>query len=179
MTSKSVRLFLTGLLSAALLSGCSSDAKKGLCPTAAILASTSTLTVFRPGAQGDPTGELYRVGMTDVSTDCSFDKHELTTDSSVDITFRATRAPSGDGAQYSVPYFVVVSQGDRIINKHMFVAQFSFDPGRGTATFQDSVASTFITLDRGKRPADYEVLIGLQLTQQQIDYNKKMGRYGP
>jgi hypothetical protein len=36
-----------------------------------------------------------------------------------------------------------------------------------------------VRLDNGKKPYDYGILAGLQMTQAQLDYNKKMGRFAP
>ena len=180
MKTRSLRAATLAVLTACLLAGCSTDTTHGLCPGAAILASTSSLTVLRKGAQGDPAGEIYTAVMTDVKTDCDFDKDARTTSSNLAIGFRATRPPSGAAAQYSVPYFVVATQaGGHILNKRTFIAQFSFAPGSGSAVFSDTVAQTLIDLEHGKRPADYEILVGFQLTQDQLDYNKKMGQYAP
>ena len=45
----------------------------------------------------------------------SINKKTGETHSSCELTFRATRAPQADAATYSVPYFVVVSEGDQQI----------------------------------------------------------------
>jgi hypothetical protein len=170
---------LATVLAAALLGACSSDSKKNNCPYAAVLAPTATLTTFRPGIKDDPSGELYTVGLNEVSADCSFDSDNGTTDSSLALSFKAKRAPSPDAASYRVPYYVAITQGERVLSKHDFWVNFSFAAGAPTADFSDSVASTRINLENGKKPYDYEILVGLQLTHDQLDYNKKIGRYAP
>jgi hypothetical protein len=175
----------SGLMAAMilLLSGCSVfrgifvGSKGTICPVAAVLVDTSSLTVFRPELQNDPAGALYAVDLNGVKTDCSFDRREGQTDSSLHLTFHATRAPTGEAVSYSVPYYVAVTQGDRILSKRILTAQFGFAPGASTANFEEDVDSTVIELENGKQPYDYELLVGLQLTPAQHDYNKKMGRF--
>jgi hypothetical protein len=120
---------------------------------------------------------VYVAGLNDVQTDCSFDNRDGETDSALHLSFHATRSPSSEAATYSVPYFVVVAQGDRIISKRNFVVQFTFESGAAAASFKDDVDSTEIKLENGKRPYDYQLLVGLQLTPAQRDYNKKMGYF--
>jgi hypothetical protein len=173
------RLPLATILTAVLLAGCSSAAKQENCPTAAALVDASAQTVFRQGTVPDPGNVLYALQIVRVKTECSVDKKALEADSSVDVTFRATRAPTGEAVQYTVPYFLAVTQSDRIINKQSFSAQFSFAPGQAAVEFTDSVASTVIHTEKGKRAFDYEILIGLPLTKEQLDYNRTFGRFTP
>jgi hypothetical protein len=171
---------LTGL-TFLLLGGCSlfgiTPGTHKVCPAAAILVDTSSMTAFRQDLADDPAGMLYAVDLSGVKTDCSFDKREGETHSSLDLSFRATRAPNGDAANYSVPYYVAVIQGDRIISKSQFTAQFGFAPGASSMHFTDRVGAVEVRLENGKHPYDYEILVGLQLTPAERDYNKKMGRF--
>jgi hypothetical protein len=167
-------------VSALLLSGCQSARDAANCPVVNILASASALVEFRPNMQGDPAGELYAIQVTSAKTSCSFDKDEGTTDSSLDITFRATRAPTGEAANYTVPFFIAsVLTGTTIVNKQMHAAVFSFAPGEASTTFTQNVPSTVVKFDNGRKPYEYGLLVGLQLTREQLDYIKKTGRYTP
>ncbi|HEX3755167.1 MAG TPA: hypothetical protein VHV26_08840 [Rhizomicrobium sp.] len=162
----------------ALLAGCSTP-NPNACPYSAILADTDHATVMRPGAPADPSGELYRVALFNATTECTLDRRKGETDSSLNLTFRAERAPSADGATYSVPYFVAVTMAARVVNKRLYTARFSFAPGASVATFTLSPDDVQIHLGNGHLPWDYQLTAGLQLTSAQIAYNQKMGRYAP
>ena len=162
------------------LSGCSTDMKKGLCPSANILANTSTVNFFRDKMDGDPAGVLYSVQVVGVKTDCSFDANEGTADSSLVVTFRGTRMPTGERADYAVPFYAaVIRDSTSIVSKQVLSAPFTFQAGEATTIFTAEVPSLIVRLDNGKRPYDYGLLTGLQLTQAQLDYNKKMGQFAP
>lgn len=161
-----------------LLAGCSSKGDS-LCPGAAALVEASTLTGFAPGATPDPAHMLYRVAVGNVTTDCSIDPGARTADSSVDIHFVATRAPTGEAVQYRAPYFVAVRQGADIITKKVFWVTFGFAPGEASTNFDQSIGSTVIKIANDKQPYDYQILVGLQLTREQLEYNRKAGHYGP
>ncbi len=178
MSKRSLHAALAAVAAVAFLAGCSSSNKVKMCPTAGILVPTSSLTAFRPGMQNDPAGVLYTAGVDSVKTDCDFDSDNGTTDSSLDISFKATRPPNTEETSYKVPYYVAVAQEGRILTKHDFWVTFTFPAGAASTTFTDTVASTFVTLMNGKKPYDYEILVGMQLTHDQLDYNNKSGHYG-
>lgn len=159
------------------LAGCSTK-EDSLCPGAAALVEASTLTGFVPGATPDPAHTLYRVAVSNVTTDCSIDAGARTADSGVDIHFVATRAPTGETVQYRVPYFVAVRQGPNIITKKVFWATFGFAPGEASTNFDQPIDSTVIKIANDKQPYDYQILVGLQLTREQLEYNRKVGHYG-
>jgi hypothetical protein len=163
---------------AALLSGCAAP-NPNACPGTGILADVDHAAVLRPGAPLDPSGELFRIALTGAKTNCSLERRKGETDSVLELTFIATRAPVADAASYSVPYFVAVTMGQRVVNKRLYTARFTFAAGASSATFTISPDNTQIHLGNGHLPWDYQLTAGLQLTQPQVDYNLKMGRYAP
>ena len=177
---KTVRSVMAVALGFSLLGGCTTDTEKGLCPSAAVLAPTASVTVFRAGAPADPSGELYTLWMTNVEPACDFEKEDKTTNSHLNIAFHATRAPSMEGANYRVPYYVAVTQGgSRILTKKFFLADVAFQPGETAIDFHQSVDDIAIKTGRGLKVGSYLILTGIQLTQDQLAYNKKTGRYAP
>lgn len=174
----SARLTVPAILCGALLLNACSTAIQ-VCPVAVILADASSKTVFRPGTGPDLANVLYTVALVDAKTDCTYDKHTVNTDSTLTLTFRATRSPTAEGASYSVPYFVAVNQNAKLISKRLYTLNVSFAPGAATATITETPDDTLIHIDNGHLPWDYQLLSGMQLTDADIDFNKKMGRYVP
>lgn len=159
------------------LACCSSD--KGDCPTMSGITDASIATVFRPGTTPDPANVLYTVEITSVTGDCDLDKKAHTADASLNVGFRATRAPSGAEAHYSVPYFVAVTEGsERILTRHVYSVNIAFEPGATTAIVTDTIGSTHLHTTKDRQPYDYQVLVGLQLSKEQLDYNRQSGHYG-
>jgi len=171
------RISPAALLAVILLAGCTSAAKQLNCPGTAALVDASTQTIFRQGTTPDPGNVLYAVRIVRVKSECDIDKGAHKADTSLDITFRATRAPTGDAVPYTVPYFVAVTQADRIIGKQSFSVQFTFAPGQAAVEFTDTVASTVVHPDKDKHPYDYQILVGLPLTKEQLDYNRTFGHF--
>jgi hypothetical protein len=160
------------------LAACQAD-RSGDCPTITGVTDASVATVFRPGTTSDPANVLYTVEITSVQGTCDMDKKETTSDATVDINFRATRAPSGAEAHYRVPYFVAVTEGSaRVMARRAYSIAIDFAPGQTTAEVNDTVGSAHIDVAKGKHPYDYQVLVGLQLTKDQLEYNRQGSHYG-
>lgn len=174
----SVSRFPAFLVALLVLAGCNTN-KVNNCPVAVILADASQETIFRPGAPQDLADEAYRVYLVGISTDCSINKKTGETDSSYRLNFRATRAPSADAAHYTVPYFVAITQGDRLIEKRILQVSVDFAPGNSVVTFSESPDDFDIHVENGHQPFEYEIMAGFQMTPAQVEYNKKMGRYAP
>jgi hypothetical protein len=162
------------------LGGCQTKAEKAACPVANVLANTAELFVFKHGMEGDPAGELYHVEITGVNLSCDFDREEGTTNSDIDVQFKATRAPTGDEAHYTVPYFVAsVLNGADVQDKKILATPFDFAPGEATVTFTANVSSFLTKFANGKKPYEYGILAGIQLTREQLDYSNKRRRLTP
>jgi hypothetical protein len=176
MSLRPVRLLI---LAAIVLAAAGCSQKIVLCPVPAILADTAHVTVMRPGAVPDLANELYSVTLTDAVGDCAYNQRTAIIRASLELTFRATRAPTADGATYSVPFFVVVHDGAKLYSKNLYNLRFSFAPGAAVAVIKQSPDDTSIQLENGKLPWNYQLLSGFQLTAAQIEYNAKKGRYLP
>ena len=154
-----------------LLAGCQTKAEQAACPVANVFANTSELFVFKKGMEGDLSGELYHVEITGVHLSCDFDRLEGTTDSNIDVDFKATRAPTGDAVNYAS-----VLNGADIQNKKILATPFSFAPGESTVTFTANFSSFMTKFANGKKPYEYGILTGIQLTREELDYaNKRRG----
>lgn len=160
------------------LAGCNST-KVNNCPIPVVLADAAQIAVFRQGAPQDLSGEAYRVSLVGISTNCDINRKTGETQSSLTVNFRATRAPSTDGARFTVPYFVAVTRGDQLIEKRILNITFDFAPGASAATFAESPDDFDIHLETGHFPYEYQLMAGFQMTPAQVDYNKKMGRFTP
>jgi hypothetical protein len=160
------------------LAACSSD-KGADCPTMTGITDVSVRTVFRPGATQDPANVLYTAEITSVTGRCDIDKKSHATDATLTIGFRATRGASGGEAHYVVPYFVAVTAGTRVLTRRNYAVTLSFEQGQTVATATETVGSTHLDPARDKRPYDYQILVGLQLSRAELDYNRRTAHYQP
>jgi hypothetical protein len=175
MSPRPFRLALAGAL--LLLMGCST--KISVCPVPAILADTQSVTIFRPGTAPDLSNELFTVSLINAGGDCTYNTRSALVHASLELTFRATRAPTSEAATYSVPYFVVVHEGPKIYNKKLYTLRFTFAPGAAVTTLTQSPDDVEIAIGNGKLPWNYQEMAGFQMTAAQIEYNRTRSRYAP
>jgi len=161
-----------------VLAGCQSD-KANNCPGVSSVVETSIATIYKEGAPVDPANMLYTVEITGVHGSCDVDKTAVNSSTDVTVNFRATRPPKGVATSFKMPYFVAVSQSDRILAKKVYMVNFDFDVGQTVATVSDTVESTDVSAAKDKKTFDYLILVGLQLTKAQLDYNRASGRLNP
>jgi hypothetical protein len=136
--------------------------------------------VLKPGSAAvDPSAQLYRVEITNISQRCLLDVNDGQSDSNIRIAFRATRAPTGQAARYNVPYFVAVNSGERIIVKRGFTATVEFPAGAAAVTFDTVVNSAVLKFENGRLPSEYQFLAGLELSDAERAYAKAMGNITP
>jgi hypothetical protein len=160
---------------ALVVSSCANDKKIDYCPGMTALLDAYMAATFKPGAPPLPTNALYTVEIVNVKGNCTFDKQGKSSESNLEVTFGATRAQPGDAAQYTVPYFVAVTQDENVITKTLRHVTFGFAAGVKTATFEEDVDDVSLVTDGEKKPYDYQILVGLQLTKEQLDYNRSIG----
>jgi hypothetical protein len=172
------RLFRIAPLAALLLvMGCST--KISVCPVPAILADTQSVTIFRPGTQPDLANELFTVSLINAEGDCTFNTKSSLVNASLELTFRATRAPTKEAATYTVPYFVAVHENSKIFQKRLYRLRFTFAPGATAVVIKQSPDEIALHVSNGKLPWNYQEMAGFQMTPAQIEYNKTRGRYVP
>jgi hypothetical protein len=175
MHSRLSRLAALGALM--LLLGCSQ--KISICPVPAILADTQSVTIFRPGTTPDLANELFTVSLLNATGDCTYNTRSNLVHATLDLTFRATRAPTKESATYTVPYFVVVHENAKIFQKRIYRLRFTFAPGATVVTIKQSPDEIALHVSNGKLPWNYQEMAGFQMTPAQIEYNKTRGRYVP
>jgi hypothetical protein len=160
-----------------LLLGCTQ--KISICPVPAILADTQSVTIFRPGTAPDLANELFTVSLINATGDCTYNTRSNLVHATLDLTFRATRAPTSEAATYTVPYFVVVHENAKIFAKHLYTLKLTFAPGAAVTTITQSPDELELNISNGKLPWNYQEMTGFQMTAAQIEYNKTRGRYVP
>jgi hypothetical protein len=189
MRRKQLALTLAAsMVAAASLSGCTTwnnavnyirADSESVCPDANVLANTSVIPVFDPHLSADPSNVVYTVKMSGVKSRCDFSKHTNAIDANMRIFFTATRPPGGEEVHYKVPYYVAVTLGGEIVDKQIHYLEFDFPKAVANFTGEEAMGSIVIPVARDKRSFEYHLLTGFQLTQAQIDYNKKVGQYLP
>lgn len=137
------------------------------CPAASVVANAGTLVHFE-GEDRNQGDVVFEATITGIQVECQQDEgiyHE------VNFAIIARRAPGADVSAVRVPYFVVLMRDNNLITaKKVYEATIEFTPGLDTAGVRETIVQTFEDVDIARR-YDYELLIGFQLTPDQVAYN--------
>ena len=140
------------------------------CPDVAVLAAGERLVLFKPGPGRDLTDVIVEARVSDLTSACSYDDGRVEVETSFDIV--STRGPTAETGAAAVPFFAAVMDPDgRVIAKETFESHAEFPTGRRKVAVRDTVTQR-IPLPRPDRGQHYQVLIGFQLTPEQLEYNE-------
>lgn len=167
-----MRRFLALLALALVLSSCSSSRKDPrACPRLGVVADAADLVRYRAGEGRDLTDQVFSARIGDVVGSCRFDKASANVDMRVSIV--AERGPAmtrADAAE--VEYFVAVTgPGDQILAKETFRTRLDFANRNRTGVAEE--LSQRIPLPAGSDPAAYSILVGFQLTPEELSQNRR------
>ncbi|MGQ9365898.1 hypothetical protein [Azospirillum sp. A39] len=161
---------------AAALAGCSglggpdSPADLALaCPQVSIVRDLQVATQFR-GNGRDMTDIASRAVLADYSGNCEYDSNGVTVN--VTVALVAERGPAMTGETATYPYFVAVLPPGQAEprEKAIYDAAMAFKAGTPRAAVSEEVAVA-IPVGKDANAKDWTVLLGFQLTPEQLRYN--------
>lgn len=140
------------------------------CPRAIIVHEASRLVAFRPGAGRDMTDVLFEARLPRISVACDRDDNVVTVDSRVAMI--AERGPANTNRKARIRYFVaVVDSAQRILNKGEFETELEFPTNVNRGQTSEELTQR-IPIASGAQARDYTIMVGFQLTPEQLAYNR-------
>jgi hypothetical protein len=144
------------------------------CPASAVLADAAFVTKLKPGApvQPNPANVVFSAEMAQPKLKCDYDR--MANKLSVDISFgvRASRGAAAAAGDPELSFFVaIVDVDNNVIFKKVFQAAPNMG-GKTSNVFTESLNNFAVPLAMDKRPPDYEILTGFQLTPEELAYNR-------
>ena len=146
-----------------------------VCPATAVLSDAAVVTKLKPGTSVGrvaPSDISLRAEMSQARLVCHYNRadNKLTVDLSFAI--RAVRGAGAMGSDPQLPYFVAVIDTDNnVVSKVTYNSEPQLS-GRPMNTYTQSVGNVVVPLGMDKRPYDYEILTGFQLTADELAYNR-------
>lgn len=161
---------VAGGLLAALLAGCSSSGvSKLVCPMAMVAPDLGSYAAFGPGPGRNLSDILVGAKFEGVSNTCHRDDGGIGIETK--IILNAVRS-SPDLHQSSVPFFVALVDAQRnIVAKKTFDLVVEFVPRQSFRKYQESITE-HLPLSDTALGGNYAVVIGFQLTPDQLHYNR-------
>ncbi len=135
------------------------------CPHVAVLQQASHL-VRTQGGGGDVAARIIDARITGVAGACTKTGKDMER-VVFRVGFAATNGPASTLTAQTLPYFIAITEGDRIIAKTVYPVNFNFRNGADQA-----VATTRpirLSFPRAPRSTHQQVLVGFQMSQAELD----------
>ena len=158
------------------LAGCSDSGVQKFapaCPVTGILRDGADITRFR-AAGTDLTDMVVDGRVTGLSGKCSLDDstHLRTV---ISVSMELTRGPAAVGRQTDVTYFLSVSRGDTILDKQDYTFNVQFPRNAERLRLRGDQIELVLPVDAKLPGSAYSVLVGFQLTPDQLAFNRRRG----
>ncbi len=147
------------------------------CPQVEIIEELSTLHEFKKPTSPTEETRISSVELTNIKSSCSYAAKSVTVD--LKLAFEGKLGPkakrsASDTPFFSYPFFIAVtSPGGDILAKEVFAASMTYKPDQTQQIYYESLRQ-MIPIGNRARGKRYKVLVGLQLSQDQLDYNRKL-----
>ncbi len=157
----------------ALLAGCGDGTMKfaPTCPQISLLAEGADLTRF-VGTGRDVTDRVLEARLTGVQGACRAGRNdEVVTTLKVQAELR--RGPAAQGRRLQLPYFVAVLEDDRILDRKDFTLEAGFPANVDGMRVVGDELELRLPAAAGRGAARYRVLVSLQLTAEELAFNRR------
>lgn len=168
-------------LLATSVSACGSNSKgpPGPCPEVVVPKQSSYMTKFA-GNGSDLSDIAYEAKIDTYTTYCAYsvDQEPAYIRTNLKVQLAATRGPRFSGDHVTLKYAIgVTGPGGKVIPGAKQVLDMDIDFSKGqVGNISADEVEVKIPLKQGENGDFYRVLLGLDLTQDQLDYNKRNPR---
>ncbi len=172
-----MRLIAPLALCALVLSGCGLFQKDDprICPRVSILNDADRAVVYRDGPGRDLIDVRHEAQIGDISWSCKYSKEQVRVLAKIRIL--AQRGPASVNAQASFDFFVAVTDnGYDILAKEVFKTTIPFPEGRTQSGVFEEIEE-IIPLSSQEDGPNYEIIVGFQLSEEQLQLNRKRRRF--
>lgn len=175
--NRGLKLCALAALSLLALAGCKSSREVvKICPRVVVLGEAADVTIFAPGGE-DEANMSYRGRVNNTFTECDID--EGVVESDITIMFAALRGPKAPAGDFTVtlPFFVTTTEVDAaVLSRQTGTVTLDFDAGSGSAVAEIDIDGIAIPIAEGHKTINYEIVVGLSLTPEQLAYNRRRYR---
>lgn len=163
--------FLLAAAAALAVSACATEPDVRECPPTGAVSGVERMTSFRPGGGEDLTEVMFTARVDSVDSVCEYDDEGV--EIAMNVRLVAERGPADTARRADLQYFVAVEDGPgNFTAKEIYDVTLPFEGNRRRVGIVEEVDVTI------PRPADnsfaeIRILVGLQITPEQVDYNRR------
>lgn len=170
------RAVLSAVLAATTvaLTACSGDdSRPPPCPVVVLARDADRLTRFE-GSGRDLTDVVFETTIRNIDIACAYDDNEI--EAALRLLFVVTRGPADTSRRAEFGFFVAIADREQnILAREPFELAADF-PGNKTEVLLIDEIDPTIPLAEGKNGADYVIYVGLSLSRDEVDYNRRTAR---
>lgn len=143
------------------------------CPKAELVNELSSLTNFVTPTDPQYYNMVSYAELTSIDTQCSLNTRSVTID--LDINFMAEKGPQSLSISGTHPYFIAVTSPDGdILAKEIFNVNIPYTTDVNGVSTKTESTRQIIPLQDPEMATEYKILVGFQLSQEQLAYNMDM-----
>lgn len=142
------------------------------CPVMGVLADAALLRIYKEGGGRAAADVAYEVEFMRANLlECEVKDGKMI--SSIRFEAVARTGPAAAGSSVKFPYFIsVLGPDNKPVSKKLYEHQAKFRSGQPLTRFGEEVKKIEIIPPEGKDGEGYEILIGFQLTREQLELNR-------
>jgi hypothetical protein len=144
------------------------------CPDIGLVPELTRLTKFRPGEGRTLDDVRYDVFVRSVSDPvCSEKDRKVRVGLRLEFATQRGRLERSNRVEFS--YFVAIRHrvSGAILTKEVFPVAFDLPQGRDGVVIEEELEQVTIPIKKGEQGRYYAILIGLQLTEDELTYNRQ------
>jgi hypothetical protein len=170
------RFGLAAALAVPLLAGCggAGDEFAPACPRPAILRDANDLQRYR-GSGRDLTDSVLAGRITGISGSCKRDGSNKVA-ATVSVGMELTRGPAATSRVADIPYFVAVTEGERVLDKQVYTLRAEFPENTDRLRLSGDSVDLALPVTSTKGADAYQVTVGFQLTPTELEANRQRVR---
>ncbi|MFV2092052.1 MAG: hypothetical protein ACC634_03105 [Hyphomicrobiales bacterium] len=165
---------------AVAVSGCSSSSftdtsffssEPPPCPSAGTLVDAATITEFARARSTADSNIRYKAEITRSAFDCSVSGNKVS--GTISIVGEVSLGRRGRAGEITLPLFVAVTIRDaEVVTKRFEVVDVTIPKGQKRANFEKIISNFEFNIKTSRKTADYEILVGFNLSPEQVAYNR-------
>ncbi len=143
------------------------------CPRAVVGENAGRLTRFS-GAGKDPANVVFEAEIADLAGSCVYNDDSIEVDLQIQLVAGRGPAATDDNAKFN--YFVAVARTDKtILSRDAFDTVIEL-PGNQTRNQTVEELEQTIPIAKGESGANLVIIVGLEMTPEELEFNRKQGR---
>ena len=162
-------------IAAIAIQACTTNRPPSICPAIAVFDRAATVTKFTTGVEGDISQMMYHGEIAKADLDCKYKSGALNDmEAVIKVDMTVVKGPAANADSTAFDYFIVITdRRGQIIDKKIFPVKVAFS-GKREIKLREEIWQLY-ELETGAGGSTYEIWVGFQLSDGELEFNRKSG----